>query len=108
MYAKPLMTNVPPLSLPDTVDVGAKCSSIAIKLSCHYSLHYYSGTILIMLTIQELSTAVKWALKQPETPCRICDLMQEEDWVLNMSDICLNVLQIANVQRLSSLYSSRK
>lgn len=108
MYAKPVMTKLPPLSLLDTVDVEAKYSSIAIKQSCHYSLHYYSGTIFIMLTIQELSTAVKWALKQPETPCRICDLMQEKDWVLNMSSICLNVLRIINVQRLSSLYSSQK
>lgn len=29
-----------------------------------------------MLTIQEVSTAVKWSLKQPETPWSICDLVQ--------------------------------
>jgi len=60
------MTKVPPPFLLNSVDVGAKCFSIAIKQSCHYSLH------LLLRNFPQLP-------KQPKTPCRICDLVQEKD-----------------------------
>lgn len=59
------MTKVPPPSLLNTVGVGGS----KMFFHCHQAVIMLSTQeLLIMLAIQEFSTGVKWALKDPEAP----------------------------------------